>query len=158
MVTCISEIWMFSNLGSPERVLLRDLHLLLTPNDVLYTNWTYSVTRIWPSVPHLHAQCWRHSLLRMRDYPPLPGPNKHGYQGSERSRSGDLIGAAHDFIWGAGKVICKSHICTSGSGSVCALCILDGYCDWMVWRVNMYREILTQCLLKSVYTRWFRAL
>ena len=32
--TCLSEIWMFSNLGSPECVLLRDLHLLLTPNDV----------------------------------------------------------------------------------------------------------------------------
>ena len=40
----------------------------------------------------------RHGLLRMRDYPPLPGSNKHGYQGSERSRRGDLIGAAHDFI------------------------------------------------------------
>ena len=89
---------MFSNLGPPERVLLRDLHLLLTPNDGPYTNWIYPVTRIRPLVPHLHAQCRRHGLLRMRDYSPLPGSNKHGYQGSERSRSDDLIGAAHDFI------------------------------------------------------------
>ena len=79
---------------------------------------------LWAAMTSLFMVCFVWEII-----PPLPGSNTHGYQGSERSRRGDLIGAAHDFIWGAGKVIYKSHIYTSGSGSVCALCILDGYCD-----------------------------